>query len=163
EPFRITDEVTIPIGDYSYRRYGVDFTTGGQRALVATLRLENGGFFSGDRSTVSGSIEWNVNKNISSKIEYEYNKIDLPEGKFDTQLIRLRTNIAFTPEWAWITTAQYDNQSKLLGVNSRLQWVPRAGSEFYIIYNGGWIDRTERGFEQIGKSATMRVGHTFRF
>jgi hypothetical protein len=163
KPFRITDEVTIPVGDYYYQRYGVDFKTGGYRALAANLHLENGGFFSGDRSTVNASITWQSYKNFIAVFEYEYNKIDLPEGNFNTQLLRLRTNIAFTSEWAWITTAQYDNQSELLGINSRLQWIPRAGSEFYIIYNGGWIDRTERGFERVGESATIKIGHTLRF
>ena len=100
--------------------------------------------------------------------EYEYNQIDLPQGKFDTQLLRLRTDIAFNPEWAWITTAQYDNQSDSLGINSRLQWIPKAGSEFYVIYNGGWIDRgaldrDESGFSQIGQSGTIKIAHTFRF
>ena len=162
-PFRITDEVTIPVGDYSFKRYGVDITTGGFRSLIAGLRIENGGFFSGDRSTVNASIEWQFSKFFTGKFEYEYNRIDLPEGEFNTQLLRLRTDIAFNPEWAWITTAQYDNQSELLGLNSRLQWIPRAGSEFYIIYNGGWIDRAETGFERVGASATMRIGHTLRF
>lgn len=162
-PFQIGRGVTIPVGDYNYQRYGVNFASSGYRSVVVSLHLQNGGFYSGDRSTVNASLDWQLNRNITAKFEYEYNRIDLPEGKFNTQLMRLRTDIAFTPEWAWITTAQYDNQSELLGVNSRLQWIPRAGSEFYIIYNGGWIDRGETGFEKIGHSATMKIGHTFRF
>ena len=163
EPFRIAEGVTIPVGDYSFQRYGVDFQTGGQRPLIVTLHLENGGFFSGDRKTVNVKLDWRPSPHFATVFEYEYNDIDLPEGKFDTQLIRLRTDIAFTPEWAWITTLQYDNQSELLGVNSRLQWIPRAGSEFYVIYNGGWLEQDDSSFEQIGQSATMKVGHTFRF
>ena len=163
EPFQIAEGVTIPVGDYSYQRYGLDIATGGQRPLIVTLHLENGGFFSGDRLTANVKLDWRPSPHFASVFEYEYNDIDLPEGRFDTQLIRLRTDIAFNAEWAWISTVQYDNQSKLLGVNSRLQWIPRAGSEFFIIYNGGWLEDEESRFDQIGQSATMKVGHTFRF
>ena len=167
-PFNIVEGVTIPVGDYNYERYGAEISTGGQRAFRLILHLEDGGFFSGDRKTAELGLEWWPNEHFTSAIEYEYNDIDLPEGNFDTQLLRLRTDIAFNPEWAWITTAQYDNQSDSLGINSRLQWIPRAGSEFYIIYNGGWIDRGEldrdaTGFSQVGESATVKISHTFRF
>ena len=95
--------------------------------------------------------------------EFEYNDIDLPEGDFETQLLRLRTDVAFNAEWAWITTAQYDNQSDLLSVNSRVQWIPQAGRELYFIYNGGWLEEDTRGFQKIGESATVKLNYTFRF
>ncbi|MBT5030670.1 MAG: hypothetical protein HOM55_00065, partial [Proteobacteria bacterium] len=162
-PFNIVDGVAVPIGDYSYQRYGAEVSTGGRRPLIVTLHLEDGGFFNGDRKTANLRFDWQPSKYFTGVFEYEYNKIDLPQGKFNTQLLRLRTDIAFNPEWAWITTAQYDNQSDSLGINSRLQWIPRAGSEFYIIYNGGWLDRDETGFSQVGESATVKISHTFRF
>lgn len=162
-PFTIADGVTIPVGDYSYDRYGLHVETGGQRKLIATLHLENGEFFSGHRKTANAKLEWQPNKHFVGVLEYEYNDIDLREGVFDTQLIRLRTDVAINSEWAWITTAQYDNQSELLGVNSRLQWIPKAGQEFYLIYNGGWLDENGLGFSAIGRSATIKLNHTFRF
>lgn len=163
EPFEVADGVIIPIGDYSFRIYGVDIETGGQRKLKATVSMEDGGFFSGDIRSANVKLEWLPNPHFSGIFEYEYNDIDLPEGAFETRLLRLRTDVALNTEWAWITTAQYDNQSDVLGVNSRLQWIPKAGTEFYIIYNGGWLDENVRGFQTIGESATVKISHTFRF
>ena len=163
QPFEIVDGVSIPVGDYSNERYGVRIESGGQRKFLLTLRLEDGGFFSGDRATVEAKLEWQPNRHFTGVLEYEYNDVDLPEGEFAARLLRLRTDVAFNAEWAWITTAQYDNQSDLLGVNSRLQWIPEAGREFYIIYNGGWLDEDRRGFQTIGESATVKISHTFRF
>ena len=162
-PFPIADGVTIPVGDYSFERYGATFTTGGHRQFILELHLEDGGFFSGDRKTIRTKLGWQPSKHFTGEFEYEYNDVDLPEGRFDVRLMRLRTEVAFNSEWAWITTAQYDNQSELLGVNSRLQWIPVAGREFYFIYNGGWLDENQMGFEQIDQSATVKLSHTFRF
>ena len=163
KPFKIADGITIPLGDYSFQRYGIELESGGQRRLLVTLGLEDGGFYGGNRKTAELKLNWRPSPYFTSVLEYEFNDIDLPQGNFNTHLVRLRTNIAFTPEWAWISTIQYDNQSALLGVNSRVQWIPRAGSEFYIIYNGGWRDNEYSNFDQLGQSATMKVGHTFRF
>jgi hypothetical protein len=174
EPFRITEDVTIPVGDYSYKRYGVEVETGGHRKLAAILRLEDGDFFNGKRKTANLALEWQPSKHFTGAIEFEYNDIELFDDvdqqreQFITRLIRLRTEIAFNAEWAWLTTAQYDNQSELLGVNSRLQWIPKAGQEFYLIYNGGWLDggwldQRSSGFEKVGQSGTIKLNHTFRF
>jgi len=162
-PFEIIDGVIIPVGDYSNERYGASIETGGQRKFKVTLGLEDGGFFSGDRASINTKLEWQPNRNFTGVFEYEYNDVDLLEGEFETQLLRLRTDVAFNAEWAWITTAQYDNLSDLLSVNSRLQWVPQAGRELYLIYNSGWIEEDARGFQKIGESATAKINYTFRF
>lgn len=164
EPFEIADNVTIPVDRYEFDRYGVEFETAGQRALSFEIELETGGFFGGDRDTFGTTINWRPSKHFSGALEYEYNDIDLPQGRFNTRLVRLETNYAFNSQWAWLTTTQYDNQSDSIGINSRLQWLPKDGQEIFLIYNGGWIDRTDRGgFEQVGQSATAKISYTFRY
>jgi hypothetical protein len=163
EPFEISDGVIIPVGDYSFGIYGASLETGSQRRLKATVSLQDGEFYSGDIRTAKVKLEWAQSRFFTGIFEVEYNDIDLPEGSFEARLLRLRTDVAFNPEWAWITTAQYDNQSDVLGVNSRLQWIPRAGTEFYIIYNGGWLEEDRNGLQTIAESATIKISHTFRF
>ena len=48
-------------------------------------------------------------------------------------------------------------------MNSRLQWIPRNGQEVFLIYNGGWIDDLNDGFQQLGQSATAKISYTFRY
>jgi hypothetical protein len=173
EPFSITPDVTIPIGDYSYNRYGVEVETGGHRKLATTFGLEDGDFFNGTRKTANVKLDWQPSKHFLGTLELEYNEIELTDiaqerKEFVTRLMRLKTEVAFNAYWAWITTAQYDNQSEFLSINSRLQWVPRAGQEFYLIYNGGWqdggwLERPSSGFQKVGQSATIKLNHTFRF
>jgi hypothetical protein len=162
-PFEIVDGIIIPVGDYSFEAFGAFLETGGQRKFKVKIFAEDGGFYSGDRFTVNTKLEWQPSRYFTGVFEYEYNDVELLEGDFETRLLRLRTDVAFNAEWAWLTTAQYDNQSDLLSINSRLQWIPEAGREFYIIYNGGWLDEDIRGFQTVGESATIKLSHTFRF
>jgi len=173
EEFSITPDVTIPVGDYSYTRYGVSVETGGHRKLATTSSLMSGDFFNGTRQTASVKLDWQPSKHFNGSLEFEYNDIELTDinqelRQFETRLMRLKTEVAFNAYWAWIMTAQYDNQSELLGINSRLQWIPKAGQEFYLIYNGGWqeggwLDRHSSGFQKVGQSATAKLNYTFRF
>jgi len=163
ESFEISDGVVIPVGDYSFTRYGIEVSTGRHRKVFATVVLEEGEFYGGDRSTFEVELDWQPNKYFIGSFEFQYNDIELPQGSFDTQLFRLNTEVAFNPEWAWISTVQFDNQSDSLGVNSRLQWIPRAGQEFYLIYNGGWLDDELDGFQKVGQSATIKLNYTYRF
>lgn len=133
----------------------------------------SGDFFNGTRQTASVKLDWQPSKHFNGSLEFEYNDIELTDinqelRQFETRLMRLKTEVAFNAYWAWIMTAQYDNQSELLGINSRLQWIPKAGQEFYLIYNGGWqeggwLDRHSSGFQKVGQSATAKLNYTFRF
>lgn len=163
EPFEIVDGIIIPVGDYSFTTYGAELETSRHRTLQLEIEVEDGEFYNGDIRSFEAKVRWQPSKHFRSEIEFEYNDIDLIQGDFETRLLRLRTDVAFSAKWAWIMTAQYDNQSDVLGVNSRLQWIPEAGREFYVIYNGGWIDEPMRGFDTIGESATIKLNHTFRF
>jgi hypothetical protein len=38
---------------------------------------------------------------------------------------------------AWTSFVQNDNVSELIGINSRLHWIPQAGREMYLVFNQG--------------------------
>ena len=100
EPFEIADNVIIPVGDYRFERYGIGVETGGQRKLALNLSFEGGDFFGGDRSTISTGFTWQPSMHFNGSVEYVYNEIDLPEGIFDTRLLRIESDVAFNSEWA---------------------------------------------------------------
>jgi len=64
-------------------------------------------------------------------MSYETNDIHLPEGSFITRLAQYRTEVVFSPRLSWTTLIQYDNQSEVLGLNSRLHWFPEPGREAF--------------------------------
>ena len=62
---------------------------------------------------------------------YDWNDIELPQGDFILRLSSVNTQVAFSSTLYWITLAQYDNLSEEIGINTRLQWIPRAGQEAF--------------------------------
>ena len=69
-------------------------------------------------------------------------------GDFTTRLIQVEANYAFDIRWSWVNPIRYDNESDSVGINSRLQWNPRAGRDLYIVVN--------HGFDAIGVFSGLR-------
>jgi hypothetical protein len=59
---------------------------------------------------------------------------------------------------------QYDNDSEVMGFNSRLQWVPEMGRETYLVFNHELEDpdRNNR-FRSTNADLVVKLGYTFRF
>jgi hypothetical protein len=57
---------------------------------------------------------------------------------------------------------QYDNKSSAVGLNSRIRWTYRPGSDVFFVVNQGW-DYDEGRFHRLASEVTLKVGATFRF
>jgi hypothetical protein len=94
----------------------------------------------------------------------DWNDIELPQGTFITRLSSVNTQVAFTPELYWITLAQYDNISEEIGINTRLQWIPKAGQEVLIVLNHNMQDQDrDNRFDTARSDLSLRLRYTFRF
>ena len=97
-------------------------------------------------------------------MNYDWNSIDLPQGSFITRLASANTQVAFTPELYWITLVQYENISEEVGINTRLQWIPKAGQEGFIVLNYGLLDRDQDNtFQTASADISVKFRYTFRF
>ena len=72
--------------------------------------------------------------------------------------------MVFSPKLSWVTLIQYDNVSEIIGVNSRMHWIPEPGREAYIVLNHNVqdLDRDNR-FDSISADAAVKFNYTFRF
>jgi hypothetical protein len=97
-------------------------------------------------------------------LRYEINDITLPEGAFVTRLARLNTELNFSSTLYWVTLVQYDNVSEVMGINTRLRWIPKAGQESLIVLNHRMEDRDkDNRFRSEMVDLSLRLSYTFRF
>jgi hypothetical protein len=88
----------------------------------------------------------------------------LPQGDFITRLTSLNSQIAFSSTLYWINLVQYDNLSEEIGVNTRLQWIPKAGQEAFIVLNHNVQDRDrDNRFNTAFSDLSVKFRYTFRF
>ena len=163
-PFEISPGVVIPTGLYEFGQYGFDVRTAGQRLVMVNGGVRTGEFFEGDIFNIRAQVSWNASRHFRASAGYDYNKIDLPQGEFETRLVRLRMDLIFSSKWSWVNLVQYDNVSETAGLNSRIEWIPAPGREGYIVlnHNIGDPDRDDR-FDPISSDLSLKFSYTFRF
>ena len=93
-----TDGLVIPAGTYKNEEAQIVMRTDRGRPLSLSLRTTVGGFFSGDRTSLSPSIDFRRGERFTSRLSWGYNDIRLAEGNFTTNLGQLRLTYSFTNE-----------------------------------------------------------------
>lgn len=162
DPFEIVDGVTIPTGAHDNAGWHAGFATSDARWLALEGEYANRGFYDGVRRDLSGSLVLRPNASLSLAGEYVLNKVELSAGDFTVRTARTRATIQFSPELAWDTTLQWDNQSDQAGLNSRVRYEFRPGQEIYVVYNEGFSVLDDE-FESLSRELTLKLGLTFRF
>ncbi len=97
---------------------------------------------------------------------YEYNRVALPQGRFDTRLLRVVADTQFSPFMYLVNNVQYDSVSRGLGWQSRYRWIVRPGNDIFLVYTHNWIeDRLDPGnrFLTLDRRGAAKVVYTKRF
>ena len=167
-PFTIYQDVrrkvVVPVGSYRFADYGFDFETGSQRRWSVSGSWRRGEFYDGTRLSAGGAVVWRPSRHLGLKAGYSFNDIALPGGDFTTRVVSGTAEVAFNSFLSWITLVQYDNVSEVMGLQTRLVWVPRAGQKYFLVANHGLQDVDKDGhFTAVSTEISLRAGYTLRF
>ena len=158
--------ISMPDGEHSFERYGLFFRTASFRKFRGQLRIEDGGYFDGDRLSINPELEWRPNEHLAFSLEYRYSKYDFPGGqKATTRQITFENEISFNSKMSLVTLAQYDNLSEDIGINSRFRYNLSAGQDIWFVLNHNMnrdvlIDDRFRSTETL---AAAKIRYTFRY
>ena len=147
EPFTIADDVEVQPGTYSHKEAFLVFITNRGAPLSATTRLTVGGFFGGDRVSVSQSVRFRHGDAFTSELTWNHNNVNLPVGDFEVNLGRLRLSYSITPRILVQALVQYNDATDRLASNLRFSWLRDANTGLFVVYNevdevGGGVELT---------------------
>jgi hypothetical protein len=163
EPFEIWPDVTIPGGDYRFPSYRAEFEGASSRAVVPLAAFEAGDFYDGHFRAYELGADWRPSRHVLLGASGEMNEIRLPHGSFNTRLASARLNLALNPRVSWNTLVQYDNASDTFGLNTRVRWTLRPGTDFYLVFNQGWAVDPGTRLRSLNSDATLKGTLTWRF
>ena len=162
EPFEISPGVIIPPGDYWWPEYRFGIETASKRTIALELDYGLGEFYDGTKQSYSAEIILKPIRYLLFQLEYSLNRIQLPQGDFDTRLASVRIQASLTPDLGWSNFVQYDNISDAVGFQSRITWEFRPGTKAFLVLNQN-IDRDGGDLTWIQSDLTAKVGVTLRF
>lgn len=161
--FDLFGRLDIPAGTYDFDRYRVEFVSGNQRPINVVLSMQNGDYFGGRRFEKYAEIEWRQSAYFALAASFEEQDVQLPSGDFALHLASLRTDIAFNSKWSWINLVQYNNGADVIGVNSRLRYLPEAGREMVLVLNHRADVDLENRFSSTISELNLKLSYTFRY
>ena len=162
--FEISQGVLLPNGSaYSYMRYQTQISTANRRVVSVFSSYNVGTFFSGHRRDFELNLGIRPMRGLLLNINNAWNRVELREGKFSTQLLRLVANTQFSPWISVVNNLQYDSVSRILGWQSRFRWIVRPGNDIYFVYAQNWLENPTLGRLTLDRSAATKILYTHRF
>jgi hypothetical protein len=161
------DAIRIEPGDYDSRRWTVGAQSASRRMVSGRVNFESGDFWGGhrDQLQLSGTIQ--PRSGISFSADYERNAVSLPQGDFDTNLVRLTWAWNLNPLASITGSVQYDDVTNIVGFFARARWIVRPGTDIFVVWSHNWRydddPLRDRRYASLSRSAAVKANYTFRF
>ena len=135
DPFEISPKVTVPTGTYEHAEFQLVAFTNQSSPVSYRLDGRFGGFFGGDRISLTHNIKLRLGQIFNADLEWNRNDIDLPGGDFVTNLGRLRVSYAFSPRIFAQGLLQYNDRADQWSTNLRFGWLQASNTGLFVVYD----------------------------
>ena len=139
-PASISGRVLSP-GDYRFTSFALGARTNDSRVFSGTVFGSTGSFWGGDRSEVRGGVSLKTGPHLTIGGEVSRNEVSLPvpDGDFTTTLVGVNVQGAVSRKLFAGALVQWDNLSKELQANIRVDWIHTPGSDLFLVLDTGYI------------------------
>ncbi len=136
-PFPIRPDAIIPAGEYTFDRVGLSITTDESQRVFGSASAGIGEFFNGNRTEIGGSIGFRQSKHLHVEANLDHSIIDLPitNGEFEATTVSTSILGALSRKLFAKALIQYDNFSRDLQANLRVNWIHTPGSDLFFVIN----------------------------
>jgi hypothetical protein len=139
-PFRIRPGVEVPAGAYAFSTLSASARTNGSRPLSGNASVSVGEFYHGTRAELRGALAVIVSRHLSLGSGWSHNAVSLPvaNGDFTTNVLDLSVKAAANRSLLADALVQYDDVSKRVQTNVRLNWIHTPGSNLFVVLDTGY-------------------------
>jgi hypothetical protein len=134
EPFPVFPGVEVAPGSYEAGLVGARAATKPGRALAAEAKFEAGQLYGGTSRSLSSRLAWKPSRHLSATGQLSTAWVRLPQGSFRADVVQARLDAALDTRWSARALGQWDNASRDLGIDLRLNCLLREGRQIALVY-----------------------------
>ena len=140
EAARISRRALAP-GDYRFRSWEAKLAANESRDLSGFAGAGGGGFWSGTHRSLSGGLSFKTGPHLTIGGSLTRNDISLPvaDGDFTTTIAALDLKGAVSRKLFANGLIQWDDRSKELQANIRVNWIHTPGSDLFVVVDTGYL------------------------
>ncbi|MFK7979890.1 MAG: DUF5916 domain-containing protein [Saprospiraceae bacterium] len=167
DAFSLADIVEIPIDDYFYQSYQVEYATPTGKPYQLAGEVQTGDFYDGKKTTIQLAPNYNINSSLNLSATYEWNKVNFASRNqsFIAHVGRLKAQVMFSTKFSISSFVQYNSLDKLYLGNIRLRYNPKEGNDLFIVYNSDL--NAERGLENpllpLSNQSSLLIKYSYTF
>lgn len=166
--FEISPGIVLPRGgEYRFTRHEVSWTMANRYPVSLEGRLAVGTFFSGRRSEYESTLNVRPRPGVALQFEAQHNSVDLAEGRFDTNLLRVVANTQFSPWLSLVNNVQFDDVTNSVGWQMRFRWIRKPGNDLFVVYTRNWQEMADldgiRRYQPLDSRLATKLVYTMRF
>ena len=166
-PFAISQDVSVPSGDYTFYWVSASYHVSHTRLVQIRPEFEIGSFYDGWQFTANASPIWYISKHLSLSGDYVYNRIRFPDRdqELDIHIGRLRVATALNTKLSTSAFIQYNSVTRSVSTNVRFRYNFREGNDLWLVYNEGLnTDRYRRSpYLPVTDNRTLLFKYTYTF
>lgn len=127
--------------EFTYWYFFTYYRSDTRKPLTFSTRAMGGGYFEGERYSISGDLEYQYRPYVNMSLDASYNRVlqPLPYNSVDYWLLGPRLDITFTRNLYFATLVQYNSQRENLNINARFQWRYAPVSDLYLVYTDDYF------------------------
>ncbi|MFC1607873.1 DUF5916 domain-containing protein [Candidatus Latescibacterota bacterium] len=161
EDFTIFDDIVIPVGGYDWWHTELEFQSSESRPVFVDIEADLGNFFNGSRNQYNFELSAKPNMHYSIASDIRYNDISVGKRHFITREYGGRLEVDFSTRLSSIFFVQWNNDTREVNVNLRFHYIPKIGSDIYVVYNHLMDERED--FSTLQNTGMLKVDYTYRF
>lgn len=148
EPFDVLSSAVVEPGDYDFREVSGSYRTSAGRALSGQVQVSRGGFYDGDRSSISAGVLWRPSYQLSFDLSAQHNAISFPQESLTADVFGGRVVYAASTRLFASAFVQYNRASGEMVSNARLNFIHSPLSDLFVVFTerrnvdaGGVLER----------------------
>jgi hypothetical protein len=135
EPFQVYPGIVVPAGEHGGLRMTLRANTDARKWFYFRTQYDRGRFLTGNQNSPTFQVVFRNSGRFTLDTTWQYRDIDLPEGKFHTNLGNMRVTYNFSPSVFVQSLVQYNDRTQRWSTNLRFHWLETAGTGFFVVYN----------------------------
>jgi hypothetical protein len=139
KPFEIYPGVFVPPGTYDHAEAQMVFQSNQGAAVYGRMQVNAGGFFGGNRLGLRPELRLRLGDVFSTELSLDRNDVDLPGGRFVTNLARARLSYSFSPRVFLQSLVQYNDRANAWSSNFRFGWLQQANTGLFVVYTDSHV------------------------
>ena len=121
---------------------GLDYVSKPQAFLTYDFSLRYGGYYAdGTKAMFTGDLGYRIQPYVNMTMSATFTSLDLPRpwGNVHFWLVGPRIDITMTNTLFLTTYIQYNQQTRNMNLNTRLQWRYKPASDLFLVYTDNYL------------------------